>query len=222
MITHQTLRERIAKSLREAIINGQIKPEERLQEVEIAAQYNTSRTPVREALRQLESEGFLVIRPRRGAVVTAITEKDVKEFYEIKSVLESYAARQAAKVISDQEINRMEALNEKLRSCYEKEDIAGMVPAHNAFHEAFVDACGNERLSQLIRQLVAQFQRFRIALSHTQAVEDSIRVHEQIIQAFRARDPERASQLVAMNSSRGGEQLLHALKSNEREVHIPA
>ena len=105
----------------------------------------------------------------------------------------------------------MESLNEALRAYYARGDISEMVPSHNAFHEVFVDVCGNERLSQLVRQLVNQFQRFRISLSHTPAIEESLRTHEEIIAAFRARDAERAAELVARNSARGGEQLLEAL-----------
>lgn len=213
MGANQTLRERIADALRQAIIKGELKPGERLQEVEIAQSYNTSRTPVREAFRQLESEGFIVIKPRRGATVTPITAKDVREFYEVKSVLESYAARLAVSQITEAQIDKMEHLNRQLRRCYERSDISGMVPVHNEFHETFVQACGNDRLASLISSLVNQFQRFRIALSHTDAVEDSILIHEQIVAAFRARDAERAASLVAQNSAQGGERLISNLKA---------
>lgn len=208
---HQTLRERISDALRESIIKGELAPGARLQEVEIAAAYQTSRTPVREAFRQLESEGFLVIRPRRGAVVTPITVKDIREFYEVKSVLESFAAEKAVSRITDAEINRMEELNRELKRRHQMGDIAGMVPVHNEFHEIFVNACGNERLAQLIRNLVNQFQRYRIALSHTEAIDESIRVHEQIVDAFRRRDGRRVTELVGMNSSQGGENLINSI-----------
>ncbi len=213
MGNHPTLRERIADALRESIIRGELKPGERLQEVEIAASYTTSRTPVREAFRQLESEGFIVIRPRRGAVVSPITAKDIREFYEIKSVLESHAARLAVGNITDQQIAKMEQLNRELERLYRNADISGMIPVHNEFHEVFVRACGNDRLSSLIRALVKQFLRFRIALSHTDAVEKSIELHDDIIMAFRRRDPEAVSRLVAQNSSEGGEHLIENLKA---------
>ncbi|MCB0346278.1 MAG: GntR family transcriptional regulator [Bdellovibrionales bacterium] len=208
---HQTLRERISDALRESIIKGELAPGERLQEVEIAAAYQTSRTPVREAFRQLESEGFLVIRPRRGAVVTPITVKDIREFYEVKSVLESFAAEKAVDKITDEQIDRMEELNRELKRRHQNGDITGMVPVHNEFHEIFVNACGNERLAQLIRNLVNQFQRYRIALSHTEAIDESIRVHEQIVDAFRMRDSRKVTELVGMNSSQGGENLINSI-----------
>ncbi len=211
MDSQQTLRERIADMLREAIVRGELKAGTRLQEVEIATQYHTSRTPVRESLRQLESEGFLVIKPRRGAVVAPITAKDVREFYELKSILEAYAARRAVDLLTDNQIDQMERLNNELEECYSRSDVSRMVPVHNAFHEIFVEACGNERLSSMIKSLVKQFQRFRIALSHTDGVAESIRLHREIIQAFRERDRERVAQLVAENSSQGGEMLVSRL-----------
>lgn len=211
---NQTLRERIADNLREAIIKGELAPGARLQEVEIALNYKTSRTPVREALRQLESEGFLVIRPRRGAVVAPITAKDIREFYELKSLLEGYAARQATPRLTDSDIDRMEWLNGELRRCFERQDIAGMVPVHNEFHEIFVRGCGNDRLAQLIAGLVKQFQRFRIALSHTDAVDEAIKQHTEIVKAFRARNAEHAAELVSKNSLLGSESLLARLRTS--------
>lgn len=207
-----TLREQIADSLRAALVKGELKPGQRVQEVEIAAQYKTSRTPVREALRQLESEGFVHIRPRRGAVVTPITARDIREFYDLKGLLEGYAAERAAACISDDDIKRMEEFNIKLEQAYKAGDIQQIVQVHNAFHEIFINACGNERLSALIHNLVKQYQRFRIALSHTSSVEDSFEIHKEIISAFKERDGEKAARLVKKNSLQGAEALMLRVK----------
>ena len=133
-----TLRERIADGLRESIVRGDLQPGARLQEIEVSEQYHTSRTPVREAFRQLESEGFLQIRARRGAVVTSITTRDISEFYEIKGVLEGHAARMATERLSSEQIDKMESYNEELEQCYREGDLGGMIKAHNQFHDAFV------------------------------------------------------------------------------------
>ncbi len=201
----------IADSLREAIISAEIRAGERLQEVELAERFNSSRTPVREALRQLESEGFITIRPRRGATVAAITSKDIEEFYELKSVLEGFAARQAVTRITDDEVRRMSRLNDKLENLRQKGDIPAMVEVHNRFHEVFVQACGNERLGNLLKNLVNQYQRFRISLSHTDAIVESIEMHRQIVEAFRSRDAELAEELVRRNSLEGSKALLARL-----------
>jgi DNA-binding GntR family transcriptional regulator len=93
---HQTLREKILENIRDAILKGDLKPGERVSEPDIAERYGISRTPIREAFRQLESEGYLTVIPRKGAVVAKHSEKDIEEFYSIKSVLEGYAAQLAA------------------------------------------------------------------------------------------------------------------------------
>ncbi len=81
---HKTLREKIVEVLRDAIIRQKIRPGERITELEVAERFGISRTPIREAFRQLESEGFLTIVPRKGAVVSDIKEQDIRDFYEIK------------------------------------------------------------------------------------------------------------------------------------------
>ncbi len=211
----RTLRERIVDGLREAIVKGELLPGTRLQEIEIAERYDTSRTPVREAFRQLESEGFLQIKARRGAVVTQITSRDIEEFYELKQVLEGYAARQASKSLRVEDIDRMEVLNEQLEQAYLSGDVSSMIPVHNEFHEIFVKACGNERLVSLLGGLLQQFQRCRISFSHTDAMEQSIELHRQIIAAFRAGDSERASALVVENSRQGSAALLARTRGHQ-------
>ena len=214
MGTHLTLREQIADTLREKIIEGELKPGSRLQEVEIASQYQTSRTPVREAFHQLESEGFLNIKARRGAYVAPITETDILEFYELKSLLEAFAAKRAVKNLSEEDIERMEQLCNLLWSCFKSSDFNGILQLNTEFHEIFVEACGNKRLSSLIKALGKQFQRFRIALSHTEAVEDGIKLQEQIVKAFKSRDADQVSNLVRENSTQGSEALLSRLKKS--------
>jgi DNA-binding GntR family transcriptional regulator len=214
MAKSETQRERIANLVRDLIVTGELEPGARVAEEDIAARYKASRTPVREALRQLESEGFLTILAWRGAVVNPITAEDVEEFYEVKGLLEGYAAQKATSILGDEDIHRMQELNQELKRCYEGGDTDGMIHAHNEFHEVFFQACGNERLSGLIKSLVHQNQRFRIALSYTESIEQSLDVHDQIIDAFRKKDAEQAQALVMQNARDGCESLLKRLKYN--------
>src|SRR3989338_1581452 len=114
-----TLRERIVDFVKDAVLKGRLRPGERVPEQEIAQSLGISRTPIREAFRQLESEGFISVAPRKGAVVSPITDKDVKEFYEIKSLLEGFAARTACPKLTDKDIRRLEALNAQIAKCAE-------------------------------------------------------------------------------------------------------
>ena len=213
----QTLREKIADSIREAIVKGTLKPGERVSEPELAERFGISRTPIREAIRQLESEGFLTAVPRKGAVVSPITEKDVKEFYAIKGVLEGYAARVATSKLTQRDITRMKTLNEQLERYAQEGDVKNLFKAHNEFHEIFVKACGNERLYQLTKNLVQQFQRFRIALSIFGGIGNSLDQHNKIIDAFEKRDPDLVSKMVWENARRGGEFLITEIRKEATE-----
>ncbi len=213
---YQTLREKIVDYLKESIIKGYLKPGERIAEPELAERFGVSRTPVREALRQLASEGFLIILPRKGATVSPITDKDVQEFYAIKSLLEGYAARIACKRMSDRDIKRMEELNEQMRALAEKEDVKNFFKCDNRFHDIFLKACGNDKLYNLVHSLVQQFERFRItALSVPGRMRDSVRQHEEIIEAFKRGDEERVEKLVKANAEKGAEILVQEIRKGK-------
>ncbi|HEX7126545.1 MAG TPA: GntR family transcriptional regulator [Thermodesulfobacteriota bacterium] len=209
----QTLREQIVDSIRDAIIHGVLKPGERVAEPELALRFGISRTPIREAFRQLESEGYLRITPRRGAVVVALTEKDVSEFYDVKAVLEGHAARRAATRLTDADLAELERLNAELARLAGEGDVHAFFDVHNAFHDVFLRAADNDRLEQMLRSLVQQFERYRLAsLVQPGRMRRSVEDHARIIEAFRARDPERAEALVRGSAELGGEVLRRVVR----------
>ncbi|MFQ5465159.1 MAG: GntR family transcriptional regulator [Thermodesulfobacteriota bacterium] len=207
-----TLRERIVEFTKDAIISGRLKPGERVPEQEIAESFGISRTPIREAFRQLESEGFITVTPRKGAVVSPITDKDVKEFYSIKSLLEGYAARTACTKFSPREIKRLEGMNAQMAKYAERGDVKNFFRLDNQFHDTFLVACGNEKLCVLVHQLVQQFERFRItSMSLPGRMKESVGQHEEIIRAFRDGDEERVETLVRANAEKGGSTLVEEI-----------
>ncbi|MDP2689193.1 MAG: GntR family transcriptional regulator, partial [Deltaproteobacteria bacterium] len=196
-----TLRERIVDFIKDAVVSGRLKPGERVPEQEIAENLGISRTPIREAFRQLESEGFISVTPRKGAVVSPITDKDVTEFYAIKSLLEGFAASIACAKLTIKEIKKLESLNSQMDRCAEKDDVKGFFRLDNQFHDAFLKACGNEKLCVLVHNLVQQFERFRItALSVPGRMKDSVRQHREIIGAFRESNSALVETLVRANA----------------------
>lgn len=206
---HLTLREKILESIRDAIISGSMTAGSRVSEPELAERHGISRTPIREAFRQLESEGYLTVIPRKGAVVTAFTAKDVEEFYAIKSILEGYAARRACKNLTDREIDRLEAINERLREMAEQGDVKHFFKVHNDFHDLFIKASDNDKLRDMINGLVTRFQRLRLmSLSVPGRMATSVQEHTKIIDAFRRRDCETAEALVRTNAEYGGKVLM--------------
>ncbi len=206
--SHRTLREKVAELLREAIIQQKIKPGERVTELEIASRYGLSRTPIREAFRQLESEGFLKIIPRKGAIVAELDAKDIKDFYEIKAVLEGYAARVAAERISDAEISQLERLNQKMKDYAAKIDVAGLTKVHNEFHNLILDICGNQKIILVVTNLVQQFLRFRFFVCSSSSLSKMHADHDRIIAAFKARDGVLAEKHMIANAKLGEEVLM--------------
>lgn len=191
------------ETVRDAIIRGNLKPGERVAESEVARSLGISRTPIREAFRQLESEGFLTVVPRKGAVVSSFSEKDIGEFYEVKALLEGEAARLALPWMGPKEIGRLRDLNESMRAAAARGDARSIFKAHNDFHLTFVDLCGNDKLKDLIHQLMSQFARFRYLLSVKGEVNDSLMQHEEIIKAFESGNADRVAQLVRDNARTG-------------------
>ncbi len=206
---HLTLRERILETIRDAIMSGALKPGEKVAEPELAERFGISRTPIREAFRQLESEGYLTVIPRKGAVVVSYSERDVEEFYAIKSILEGYAANRACEKLTGKEIEKLQAINDKLRQLANEGDIKHFFKVHNDFHELFVRAADNDKLYELISNLVKKFQRLRVAsLSLPGRMQISVQEHNKIIEAFCSRDSEQAERLVRKNAEYGGRVLM--------------
>lgn len=202
---HLTLREKILETIRDAIATGVLKPGEKVAEPELAERFGISRTPIREAFRQLESEGYLTVIPRKGAVVVSFSSKEVEEFYAIKSILEGYAAHRACQKLTEKEISRLETINDKLRQLAEEGDIKHFFKIHNDFHELFRKAADNEKLDEMISGLVSKFQRLRYeSLSKPGRMKVSVQEHSKIIDAFKARNADLAEQLVRKNAEYGG------------------
>lgn len=213
---HLTLRERIVDFIKDSVVSGRLKPGERVPEQEIADNFGISRTPIREAFRQLESEGFITVTPRKGAVVSPITDKDVSEFYAIKSLLEGFAARTACAKLTEKDLKKLQSLNASMARCAEKNDVKGFFKVDAQFHDCFLKACGNEKLFTLIHQLVQQFERFRItAMSLPGRMRDSVKQHEEIVSAFKRGDAVLVEALVKANAERGRDVLVEEI-SKER------
>ena len=221
MEKHLTLREKILEAIRDAIMTGALKPGEKVAEPDLAERFGISRTPIREAFRQLESEGYLTVIPRKGAVVTSFSPRDVEEFYAIKSILEGYAARRACEKLSGKDLDKLSAINDKLRHLADDGDIKHFFRIHADFHDLFLKAADNDKLNELVSNLVRKFQRLRFAsLSLPGRMQVSVQEHDKIIEAFRARNADLAESLVRKNAEYGGRVLME--EGEGRPVLKPA
>lgn len=159
---YKPLGEVVFEYLRNAILAGELKPGERLMEVTIADQLGVSRTPVREAIRKLEKESFVIMIPRKGAYVADLTKKDILEVLEIRKELEGFAAYLAAERMSLSEKESLGRVVEKFNESLLNMDKKNMIESDNEFHSLIFEATKNQRLINIIYDLHDQFQRFRL------------------------------------------------------------
>jgi len=180
---HQSLRERIVARLRDAIITGDLAAKTRLMEPELARQLGVSRTPLREAIRQLEVEGFLTTVPRVGTFVSEASARDVEETYAIRAVLEGLAARQAAENPEPAKAATFRAILEELAR--KTADYRVYHEAAGRFHDVIFAFSRNQRLRAMYQSLSYQVTRFRsLSLAVGQRPEVSLREHRRIAAAI--------------------------------------
>ncbi len=185
------------QTLRELVLNGEYGPGSRLKEAEIASRLGVSRTPVREALLQLEGEGLVELIPNRGAVVRELSRADVHEILVLRAILEAYCASTAATNMRAEEIDELEALHDRLvaeAAAPEGEgQVASLVALNAGFHRAVIRGSGNTRIGALLEKLVAIPDGWRADFWGSERHRDAAIVyHLEIVDAIRARDPLRA------------------------------
>lgn len=159
---YKPLRDVVFENLREAILEGKLKPGQRLMEVQLAEQLGVSRTPVREAIRKLELEGLVVMLPRKGAYVANMSLKDILDVLEVRASLEGLAASLAAERISEDDINKLKDISEQFKKSTMESDVDALLKQDVEFHECIFKATNNKKLIQLINSLWEQVYRFRV------------------------------------------------------------
>ncbi len=213
------LSEDITASIKTAIIKGKFKPGEKIAEGDLAESMGISRTPLREAFRKLENEGFITINegfitiiPRKGAVVTSIDPEEANDLYIIKGTLEGLAARLATPNIKEKDIEKLEKINDELTGLIDSNDLEAFYRLHRKFHMLFVKLSGNKKLIQMISNLNDHFKRFGIvSLTLPGQFEQTLQQHEDIIEAFKNGDKLAAEEKVKRNVQTGGRVLLNHL-----------
>lgn len=209
---YKPLREIVFEAIREAIINGILKPGERLMEIQLAEEMGVSRTPVREAIRKLELEGFVVMIPRKGAYVAGLSMKDIADVFEIRAALEGLAAGLAAERITEEELEELERLLVKIGECIQSDDLNAVIEQDTEFHEVLFKATRNERLEQIVSNLREQIQRYRTAsLSSPGRMKVALEEHKQIVEALSERDVEKAQRLAREHIENAENSMLEVL-----------
>ncbi|MBQ6886708.1 MAG: GntR family transcriptional regulator [Lachnospiraceae bacterium] len=191
-----SLRGRVFHKLREDILNGKYKEHEELKEVAIGEEMGVSRTPVREAFRQLELEGLIQIIPNKGAYVTGITVEDVKDIYMIRSLLEGLCARWATEKITEEQLEEMEENIYLAEFHAAKGHLEQIAELDNRFHDIMYEACDSKMLQHLLKDFHQYVLRVRRkTLSNASRGEASNHEHRLIMEAIKAKDASKAEEL---------------------------
>jgi len=195
-----SLRGRVFNKLREDILSGKYKENDELKEIAIGEELGVSRTPVREAFRQLELEGLIQIIPNKGAYVTGITIQDVKDIYMIRSKLEGLCAAWACEHISKEQLEEMEENIYLAKFHAERGHFEQMAELDSRFHEILYESCNSKMLEHLLRDFHQYVQRVRKkTLSTTERRLASNHEHQMIMEAIKAGNPEDAEKLATIH-----------------------
>ena len=213
--SYKPLRELVCEKIRQAITTGIFKSGERLMEIQLAEEMGVSRTPVREAIRKLELEGFVVMIPRRGTYVADISIKDITEVYEIRTALDVLAAGLAAERISDEELEEMQRLLVEIGQHIEEGNIDKIVETDTAFHDVLYQASRNERLVNIISNLREQITTLRGRSMHYPGrLTNTLEEHRAIVDSMAQRDVEKAKKAVRDHMENAEHTLLKAIEES--------
>ncbi|MBQ4564218.1 MAG: GntR family transcriptional regulator [Lachnospiraceae bacterium] len=207
------LRDVVFKTLRGAILRGDLKPGQRLMEIQLANQLGVSRTPVREAIRMLELEGLVKMVPRKGAEVAQISEKHLRDVLEVRSALEELAGTLACERMNAEQLYELKRVNRQFMQVIDSENITAIADADENFHLVIYNATGNERLSQMVNGLREQMYRYRLEhIKDRSKREELVKEHEAIIRALEERDPVQARDAIRSHIQEQVDAVLELLK----------
>lgn len=178
--------EKVSKILTEAILDGTLNGGNQLIEADIQKRFSISRSPIREAFRDLEKKGLVEIIPRKGTFVKRITRRDIEEHFPVRSVLEGLAAREAYRRITEQELEAMTDAFENMKKGASQNDTKIFSEQHQLFHELFINASRNNILITLLKTLRMHTMWYRF--SHQYYKEDfnkSLVVHKKILKLLK-------------------------------------
>ena len=191
------LRDVVFNTLRQAILRGELKPGERLMEIQLANKLGVSRTPIREAIRKLELEGLVLMIPRRGAEVAEITEKSLRDVLEVRRALEELSVQLACARITDEQIAELKEAAKEFERVLKSGDVTSYAEADVKFHDIIYHATDNQRLIALLYNLREQMYRYRVEyLKRKEVHEKLLAEHQYIIEMLEQRNQEKAMEAI--------------------------
>ncbi len=215
------LRDVVFITLRQAILKGQLKPGERLIEMNLCERMGVSRTPIREAIRKLELEGLVEMIPMCGARVAGITSKQLKDVLEVRAALDELAIRLACKRITDEELKELRDAMIKFEQVIKTGNEVKIVAQDVKFHDIIVEAGKNERLTQMVFNLSEQVYRYRYECIKDASLHNELVLeHREMFESICGKDEERAVRAVQNHIAKQKQAIirnLHLQGENEEQ-----
>jgi len=216
-----TLADQVYSSIKQAIISGDLRPGERLREVEVAASLGASRTPVREALSRLEQDGLVQSLKTGGSIVVELSISEMREIFDLIQVLETYAVKAASERITPNQLERLDTVcsraEQVLDSNYDK-----LGELNRTFHELIIEAAGSQRLKVLIGNLRSAMQPYRALTLHSNKFrEHSVRDHRRIVDLLKNGDTEGLGLLMEKHLGEAQEATLEAIQAQAERIALP-
>ena len=196
MEEHYSLGGKVFQQLKNSILAGEFENGAELREIALAKKLGVSRTPVREALRQLEQEGLVEIYPNREAYVKGITYKDVEDIFRIRARLEGLCAEMAVSSITHEQLDKLDEIILLSKFYEEKKDMEHLLKMDSQFHEVLFESCGSKMLEHQLKDYHQYVQKARLrSLKRQERAKKSTQEHEEILLAIKDRDAKRADEL---------------------------
>lgn len=214
---YETKKDYITKILQDKILSGEYKPGVRLKTRQLAQEFGTSEIPVREAINQLASAGFVCITPHVGAVASPISAHDLEEIFQIHAELASLATRLAVPLLTEKDLAALAAIEDKLKKAVVQGEPADELNHLNRqFHTYLYWRSGNRRLAEMIENLWDHTGRYPPPLmSSDDSTFQSLRDHEAIIECLRRKDADQAAELTKKHKERSMLRMLESLRRME-------
>jgi len=207
-IVSKTKNVAVYNKLRQGIIKGKLKPGQKMVMAELAKTLGLSETPVREAIRRLESEGYIDFTPHMGAIVTKINERELVEIYLIRIALEELATRLAGPYIAEKDIDFLNRKNHEMEVALQQGRYENLAAINKAFHLRIYKAAPFPRLYKMICNLWDTFERWPSVFSYVpERAAAAVEEHKEIIKALRAGDADQADRLIKEQKERTMEAL---------------
>jgi DNA-binding GntR family transcriptional regulator len=219
-LSGRLLHEDATDRLRDLIVQGELASGAKLNERVLCERLGVSRTPLREALKTLASEGLVALLPNRGAIVTPLTMAKVREAFEVMGALEALAGELACRNVTDAQLGEIRAMHFEMLAAHARGDLAQYFRNNQAIHFAIVAASGNETLAATYRNLNANVRRARYMANTSQSRWDkAVTEHEQMLAALAARDGSRLQRMLVEHLGAKMLAVLTALQSASGDPH---